>query len=404
MQRFYRPNHSMRACVRNAAAGLFLLAFSMLNPIEARAQSFETLAEQAILIDVATGAVLFEKNADTPFMPGAMAKVMTAEVVFSELDRKALTVETEIAISENTWRKGGGPSGGPAMFADLNSRVKVSDLLRGLIVQSGNDAALALADGIKGGEAAFVSLMNEHAVTLRLQHTRFKNVTGFSDPEQTTTARDLANLAMHVIGTYPEYYKIFAEKEFTWNKIRQQNRNPLIALNIGVDGLKSGQTSESGFGLVASSVQAGQRLVLVLSGLKSARDGASEAQKLLEWGYRTFEERNLFAAGEEIAQIGVYGGTLGSVGVVSKIPVNVLIARTSPDRVTAKILYSGPLRAPVAKNQEIGRVQIRRGDMVALEMPVYAAEDIAAGGLAGRAFDGFLEMTGNLIRRMMGNG
>ncbi len=404
MQHFCHYCRFIRRPTRNIAVGMVLTVLMILSPLRAVAQSFETLAEQAILIDVSTGAVLFEKNADTSFMPGAMAKIMTAEVVFSELKRKTITLDTEIAISENAWRKGGGPSGGPAMFADLNSRVKVSDLLRGLIVQSGNDAALALAEGISGGETSFVTLMNDHASALRLQQTRFKNVTGLSEPEQTTTARDLAKLALHVIDTYPEDYKIFAEKEFTWNKIRQQNRNPLIAMNIGVDGLKSGQTSESGFGLVASSLQAGQRLVVVVGGLKNSRDGANEAQKLLEWGYRTFEERNLFAAGEEIAQVGVYGGMPGRVGVISRVPVNLLITRTLPDRITAKILYQGPLRAPVVKNQEVGRLQIRRGDMLALEIPVYAAEDVAVSGLTGRALDGFLEMTGSLIRRMMGNG
>src|SRR3712207_4139998 len=213
-----------------------------------------------------------------------MAKIMTSEVVFNELREGRLSLDSEFVVSENAWRKGGGPSSGSSMFAQLGSRIRLTDLLRGIIVQSGNDACIVVAEGIAGSEENFARMMTERARELRLTKSTYRNSTGYSHPEQKVTARELARLAIHIIDTYPDLYRMFGEKEFTWNRIRQQNRNPLLTMDIGADGLKTGNLEESGFGLVGSAVQNGQRLILVVNGLKTGRDRANESRKLLDWG------------------------------------------------------------------------------------------------------------------------
>jgi D-alanyl-D-alanine carboxypeptidase (penicillin-binding protein 5/6) len=365
----------------------------------ALAQSFQTLAQQAILVDAPSGTVLFEKNADDLMAPASMAKTMTVEVIFHEMQEGRLSLDSEFTISENAWRKGGGGSGGSAMFAQVNSTIKLSDLLRGIIVQSGNDASIAVAEGIAGTEENFARMMTNRARELGMTHSTFRNATGYGHPEQKVTARDLAKLAIHIIEIYPELYKIFGEREFTWNRIRQQNRNPLLAMDIGADGLKTGNIDESGYGLTASAVQNGQRLVLVVNGLKSSRDRATESRKLLEWGFRAFEARPLFAAGETVGEAQVFGGDRRSLPLVSPKPVQLLLPRGSGDRIVARIVYTGPLRAPIKAGDQVARLQITRGDIQALDIPLYAGEDVAVGTLSQRAFDGLLEFGTGWIRR-----
>lgn len=373
--------------------------------ISALAQGgFQTSAPYALLIDADSRTVLFEKAADELMAPASMVKIMTAALVFEEMTRGRLKLEDEFPISENAWRKGGAPAGGSAMFAQLNSRVKISDLLAGLIVQSGNDAAIALAEGIAGSEGAFARRMTERARALGLAKSTFANATGFSDPIQKVTARELALLSLHVIEAYPELYKIFGQREFTWNKIRQLNRNPLLTMEIGADGLKTGNITESGFGLVASAVQNGQRLVLVVNGLKTARDREIEARKLLEWGFRSFDSRQVFAANEVIGEASLYGGTKRGVEVTAQKPVRMLVPRGSNERVVARVVYTGPVRAPVVKGAEIGRLRIMRGETQALDLPVFAAEDVAEGPLMRRAMDAVFEQGVVWVRRMLGKG
>ncbi len=260
-------------------------------------------------------------------------------------------LDTEFTVSENAWRRGGAGSGGSSMFAQLNSSIKLSDLLRGIIVQSGNDASIAVAEGIAGTEDNFARMMTERARELGLTQSTFRNATGYGHPEQKVTMRELAKLAIHIIETYPELYKIFGEREFTWNKIRQQNRNPLLTLDIGADGLKTGNIDESGYGLIASAVQNGQRLVLVVNGLKTARERAAESRKLLEWGFRSFESRQLFAADETVGEAQVYGGDRRSLPLVSPKPIRVLMPRGSNERLAARIVYQGPIMAPVQQGR-----------------------------------------------------
>lgn len=385
------------------AAAAFALLFNVLvlatlAPGSARAQGFQTIAPTAILIDAESEAVLFEKNADEPVAPASMAKTMTVEVLFNEIKNGRISMDTEFNISENAWRKGGAGSGGSAMFAKVNSSVRVEDLLRGIIVQSGNDAAIAVAEGIAGTEENFARMMNERAKQLGMTNSTFRNATGYGHPEQKVTVRDLAKLALHIIETYPDLYKIFGEREFTWNKIRQQNRNPLLTMEIGADGLKTGNIDESGYGLIGSAVQNGQRLIVVVNGLKTAKDRANESRKLLEWGFRAFESRQLFAEGQVIGEVQVFGGDRRSLPLVAKKPVRVLVNRGESERVSARIVYTGPLKAPVKKGTEVAKLRVDRGDMQALDMPLYADEDVQVGTLSQRALDGLLEMSTGWVR------
>ena len=375
-----------------------VLSFGLASPV--RSQSFQTLAPQALLFDADSHSTLFERNADQLMAPASMVKLMTALVVFEELEQGRLRLEDEMVVSENAWRRGGAVSGGSTMFALPNSRIKVSDLLSGLLVQSGNDAAIALAEGIAGSEDNFVKLMNERARKIGLSRSTFRNTMGFAHPEQRVTAREMAVLADHIITTYPQHYRLFSQREFTWNRVRQQNRNPLLTMDIGADGLKTGNIEESGFGLVGSAVQNGQRLIVVVNGLKTARDRAQEARKLLEWGFRTFEAREIFAAGEIVGEVALFCGAKASVAVTAKGPVKLLLPRGSSDRVRGSIIYRGPVRAPVARGAEIGRLRIERGETRALDLPLYAAEDVAAGSLTQRATDAAFEVSTGWIRRV----
>ncbi len=379
-----------------------LAALLMLVPAAARGQSFQSAAPYAVLLDSGSGAVLYEKAADELMVPASLAKIATALVAFQEISEGKMTLETEISISENAWRKGGGVSGGSTMFAIVNSRVKLGDILQGLIVQSGNDAGIALAEAIAGDEASFARLMTERVRALGLPKSVYRNATGMADPEQKVTARELARLSDHIIRTYPELYKIFGQRDFTWNKIKQSNRNPLLTMDIGADGLKTGNIDETGYGLVGSAVQKGQRLIVVVNGLKNARDRASEARKLLEWGFRSFEQRQIFAEGETVGEASVFGGEKGRVALKAKGPVNLLVPRGSSERLAARIVYRGPLPAPVAEGSEVARLLVTRGEVKTLELPLYAAETVPVGSLQRRAFDALLEAATGWVRKALG--
>ena len=244
-----------------------------------------TPVPQVILIDAETQSVLFEKNADEPATPASTVKLMTAELVFQALAQGRLKLDDEFTVSETAWRNGGALARGSTMFAAVGSRIRVEDLIRGLVIVSGNDAAIVFAEGLAGSEGAFATRMTQRARELGLLHSTFTNAWGRGDPEQKVAARDMALLAAHVIRTYPEYYHYFGEKDFTWSKVKQPNRNPLLAMNIGADGVKTGHLAQSGYGLVGSAVQRGRRLILVLNGAQTEEARAREARRLLEWGF-----------------------------------------------------------------------------------------------------------------------
>jgi D-alanyl-D-alanine carboxypeptidase (penicillin-binding protein 5/6) len=361
---------------------------------------FQTAAPYAILIEAESGTVLFEKGADTPVAPASLAKLMTAETVFNEIKEGNVKLEEEFVVSENAWRRGGAPSGGSTMFAPIHSRVTVSDLLHGAIIQSGNDSCIVLAEGIAGSEASFVRLMNGRARELGLTKANFTNSTGLPDPEQRVTVRELAKLARHIIFTYPEFYKWYSERDFTFNKIRQQNRNPLLAMNIGADGLKTGFTNEAGYGLVGSAVQNNLRLIVVVNGLKTANDRADEARRLLNFGFNGFESRVLFEEGQQVGEARVFGGEERYVALESlgKKPIRLMVPKNTTDRIIARVIYRGPIRVPVTQGQEIGVLKVWRGDNIALEVPLQAADAVEGGPLHRRAMDGLAELFGGWFR------
>jgi D-alanyl-D-alanine carboxypeptidase (penicillin-binding protein 5/6) len=378
---------------------VMLACVLMFVPRNAAAQSFETRAEQAFLMDAETGAVLFAKNADQLMVPASMAKIMTVEVIAEEMRRGRFDADTEFVISEDAWRRGGAPSRGSTMFAELGSAITLWDLLRGIIIHSGNDASIAAAETIAGSEGAFGRMMTQRARELGLTRSLFTNATGFHDPDQVTTARELALLTRHFIETSPEIYALYGEEEFTWNNIRQLNRNPLLTMGIGADGVKTGFVSESGYGLVGSAVQLDQRLIVVVNGLENARDRALASRRLLEWGFRSFEPRALFQAGEEVGSARVFGGDINYVPLVASREVRVLIPRGTDERLSARIVYRGPLEVPVRAGDEVAVLRVMRGDTLALEMPLHAAQDVGEGTLTQRALDALWELGSGAVRR-----
>ena len=387
-----------RALTAVALSGLMIVAAFAQTPAPKKDDAFQTAAPYAILIDADSGTVLFEKSADKLNPPASMSKLMTVELVLHTIKEGKLKFEDEMTVSENAWRRGGAPSGGSAMFAALNSRVSVRDLLHGVMIQSGNDACIALAEGIAGSELAFADLMNTRAKEIGLTQSHFANATGLHESDHNMTVRELAKLAQHIIKTYPESYKIYGEREFTWNKVRQQNRNPLLAMGIGADGVKTGYTKEAGYGLVGSAVNNNLRLILVVNGFKTLKERADEARKLLEWGFRAFEARALFAEGETVGEAKLYGGEKGKVALVSPTAVRLLVPRALSEKLSAKVVYSGPVRAPVEKGQAIGTLKVSRGDNVVLETPLQAGESVSGGSLHQRAFDAAGELVINVFR------
>jgi D-alanyl-D-alanine carboxypeptidase (penicillin-binding protein 5/6) len=360
---------------------------------------FDGDAPTAILIESTGGSVLFEKNADELRAPSSMMKLMTAEVVFNAIKNGNVKLTDEYRISENAWRKGGAPSGTSTMFAAINSKVSVDDLLHGAIIPSGNDACIALAEGMAGNERIFATdFLTKRARELGMPRSTFGNSNGLPDPANKMTVRELGNLARHIIRTYPDMYKLFSEKEFTWNKIRQQNRNPLLNSLTGADGLKTGYTKEGGYGMVGSAVQNDTRLIVVINGLDDPDDRASEAKKMLEWGFRNFETRTLFAANQQVGYAKVFGGESRSVKLASREPIKVMVPKNGSEKLIARIVYNGPVKAPVSEGQPVGVVRVWRGPNVAMEAPVYAAEAIATGSTMRRAVDGVSELVIGMFR------
>ena len=353
---------------------------------------FEGEAPTAILIEASSGSVLFEKNADELRAPSSMMKLMTVEVVFHAIKQGDVKLTDEYTVSENAWRKGGAPAGGSTMFAALHSKISVDDLLHGAIIQSGNDACMVLAEGLAGNETAFAEMMTKRARELGLTQSTFANSNGLPNPGNKMTVRELAKLARHIIQTYPEFYPLFGEREFTWNKIRQPNRNPLLTALEGADGLKTGYTKEGGYGMVGSAVQNGTRLIVVINGLEDPEDRASEAKKMLEWGFRNFETRTLFAAQQPIGYARVFGGDSRSVQLASPEPIRVMVQKNGNDKLIARMVYNGPVRAPIETGQPVGVVKVWRGANIAVEAPLYAAEPVGKGSTMRRAIDGVSEL------------
>jgi serine-type D-Ala-D-Ala carboxypeptidase (penicillin-binding protein 5/6) len=359
---------------------------------------FQTSVPAALLLDMESDSVLFEKNGDELVAPASTAKLMTLEYVFNEIKQGRVKLTDEYVISENAWRKGGAPSHGSTMFAAIHSRVSLDDLIHGIIIDSANDACIAIAEGMAGNEAEFGAKLTQRAREIGLEKSTFTNATGYSDPNLRVTPRELAQLARHIILTYPDFYPLFSEREFTWNKIRQQNRNPLLAMGIGADGLKTGETTEAGFNLVGSAVQNELRQIVVVTGAKSDKERGDEARKMLDWGFRSFEARVLFAEGQTIGEAKVFGGERSYVPLVGPGTIRLMMPRSGGERLIARLVYTGPVAAPIAKGQSIGKLKVWRGDNLALEVPLQAADDVGKGSMSHRAMDAATELIIGLFR------
>lgn len=380
--------HSLALAILFVAVLLFRPALAQQAP----AKLFETKAQQVLLIEASTGTVLLAKGEDKPLPPASLAKLMTLDVVFDAIRRREIGLETVYKVSEHAWRTGGAPSRTATMFAALNSQIRVDDLLKGVAVQMANDACIILAEGMSGSEAAFAQRMNERAKALGLTASSFANPTGLPDPGNRTSLRDMMTLAQHLHQTYPEFYGLFTEPEFEWNKILQRNRNPLLGRSAGVDGLASGFAEESGYALVASAERDGRRLFLAISGLASDKERTEEAVRLFDWAFGAFEMRHLFKPGEVIGAASVYGGDAGDVGLVADGPVDVFVASDDPERLQAKIVYRWPLRAPIAAGAEVGVLKVSSGERLLREVKLRSAAAVGEGTLSQKAGDALFEL------------
>jgi D-alanyl-D-alanine carboxypeptidase (penicillin-binding protein 5/6) len=396
-----RPWRSLLAGVVTMGIACGSVALAANNSVQGAKKDdggYDTDAPTAILIEAGSGSVLFEKNPDELRAPSSMMTLMTTEVVFRAVKQGDIKLTDQYLVSENAWRRGGAPAGGPTMFAAIHSRVPVDDLLRGAIIQNGNDSCMILAEGIAGSEKAFAEMMTKRARELGLTKSTFANASGLPDPGNKMTVRELGKLARHIIQTYPDSYKLFNEREFTWNKIRQQNRNALLNSLEGADGLKSGYSKDGGYGMVGSAMQNGMRLIVVINGLDDPDDRVTEAKKLLEWGFRNFEARTLFAAQQPVGYARVFGGESRSVKLSSPEPIKVMVQKNGSDKLIARVVYNGPVPAPIEPGQRVGFVKVWRGANVAVETPVYAAESVATGSTVRRAIDGASELVIGMFR------
>lgn len=383
----------MLRVTRFVCAALVANLLALLLVLPAHAQlDFETRARFAVLMDYESGTILFQKDADLPMEPASMAKLMTIEVVFQMLKQNRLSMSDEFFISEHAWRDGGASSGGSTMFAVLDSKVPVEALLRSVIVQSGNDASIALAEGIGGTESTFARIMNERAYELGLTGSHFTNSTGLPDPDMRVTARDLANLARHIIREYPEYYHIFAEPSFEWNGIKQNNRNSLLSMGIGVDGLKTGHTESAGYGEVVSTTEGGRRLIAVLHGLESMKERAEEARKLVTWGTRNFDAVPAFKADQIVGYANVYGGVVGKVGLVGDGAIDLYIPKGSKRCLSANISYRAPILPPVDRGTKLAELRVMCDGQLIQSAPLYAVESVEEGNLVRKATDALREL------------
>jgi len=364
----------------------------------AQSQLFETRARQAVMIDGETGTILYSKQPDQLIPPASLAKLMTIEVIFHALKTGRLKMDDKFIVSEHAWKKGGAKSGGSTMFAKLKSEIRVEDLIKGVIVMSANDACITLAEGLAGTEENFAVMMTERARQIGLTKSIFKNSNGLPAEGQIVTMRELAQLGRHIWKEYPEYYRFYSIREFTWNKISQPNRNPLLGMENGADGMKTGYTEASGYAIVGAVQRDGTRVFAAMSGMASEQERAEESRKLLEWGLRAFEKTDLFEADAIIGDAQVFGGTKSRVALKAKDKISLFVPLSNMDRLVARIVYNGPLAAPVREGTPVGMLRVWIGDNMSQETPLYAAETVELGSLQQRALDAVGELMVGWLR------
>jgi D-alanyl-D-alanine carboxypeptidase (penicillin-binding protein 5/6) len=352
------------------------------TPLADPTAELQTNAKFALLMDYETGNVLYSKDGDQPMAPASMAKLMTVAILFEKIKHGELKLDDTFTVSERAWRLSvAGKNESSKMFVSIGSQIRVDDLLRGIIVQSGNDACTVVAEHFSGSEEAFSEIMNAEAKKIGLSSSVFKNASGLPHPEMRVTAHDLAKLAAYIIREFPQEYHFFAEREFTWNKIKQANRNLLLGAYPGADGLKTGHTQESGYGMVASAKQDDRRLIIVVNGLTSETERAAETKRLLDIGFREFRTYALLKAGDTVGEAEVWAGDVKGVPLTVRQPVKLLMRRASRDGLKAVISYTEPVDAPVTRGQELGKVTITAPGVPDTVVPVYAGADVEAGGL-----------------------
>lgn len=377
---------------------LVLLSLSALPGLAQGDQGYTSKAPRAILMDAGTGALLFQQNADDLAPPASMSKLMTLAVLFKAIKEGKVSTSDEYTMSVNAWRKGGAPSRTSAMMVPVNTTVTVSELIKGIAVQSGNDACIAVAEAMAGSESAFAKMMTQEARRIGLTKSTFANATGLPNENHLMTARELALLAQFLIKEYPDQYAVFSQKEFAYRKHKFFNRNPLLFLDIGADGLKTGHTQDAGYGLVGSAVRDGKRLIVVVSGLPTADARKAEAAKLLEWGFNSFSKVSIFDDGEVVGRARVWGGRQMYVALASKGPATIDLPKyPANQRLSAEIVYRAPLKPPVRKGDQVATLRISSTSSAQVEIPLYAQEDVEASGLTWRGIDTLVIMA---LRRL----
>ncbi len=384
--RFLLERHTMLGLVfrhyRNATFMLVALAtilVTTLASVDVRAQAIETAAKQAILLDFETGAVLFEKSPDERMYPASMTKMMTVYLLMQRLKDGRLSLDDTLTVSEKAWRKGGSK-----MWVEVGKQVKIEDLMRGIVVQSGNDATIVVAEGLAGTEEAFAREMTATAQQLGMTGTQFKNASGWPDPDHYTTARDLATLATAIIRNFPDMYHYYSETEFAFNGIKQQNRNPLLYKDMGADGLKTGHTQDAGYGLTGSAVRDGRRLVVVLNGMSSVSERSQESEKMLKWGFREWNSYALFGAGESVMDAKVWLGSQATVPLVVQSDVSMTMRRRARSDLKVSVKYDEPIPAPIAKGDQIATLLVSAPGVDTIEYPLIAGSDVEQLGPVGR--------------------
>lgn len=365
-----------RSIVRVLFGALVWCGLFSLQAVAQDAPIFESQAKHAILVDAKSGIIFYEKDANAPIPPASMSKLMTQAIVFDALKKGEVKLDQMIEISENAWRKGGSPAGGSTMYAELHSKISLNNLLHGAIIQSANDACIAIAETMAGSEQGFTLRMARKAKELGMTNSTFGNSTGLPDPLQRMSVTDLAKVARYIVNSHPDYFKIYSAPEFTWNKIKQANRNPLLKDYPGADGMKTGYTKEAGYGMVGSATRNGRRLIMVVAGLTSIADRKLEAQKLLDWGFNQFKTIDLYEAGETVARARVWGGETRWVNLVT--PDRVQMALSTPEQAKAdvRMSYTGPLIAPVKAGTPVGVVRILIDGKAVSEVQLVTANDV----------------------------
>lgn len=376
---------------------VLVLFLSLLNVAQAQnaapqQSGFDVKAKQVYMIEAETGTVLFARGEDDVVPAASLAKLMTAATVFKALSAGDTTLETQYPVTEHAWRTGGAPSGTSTMFAALKSNVRVEDLIRGITVQFANDACIILGEGIAGSETAFAERMTKEARALGLEKSAFVNATGLPNPGNKVTMREMVALARHLETTYPQYMRYYLEPEFEWNKIKQRNRNPLLALNIGVTGFVTGFAEESGYSIVAAVNRDGKHLVLAMAGMENDKVRIEETRRIIEWALSTFERRTLFKKGETIADASVYGGDASTVPLVAGEQVDVFLPKDNSQRLVARVVYTWPVRAPVKPEETVGTLKIWNDKQLLREVPVRTAGSVGEGSLRSKAMDALIEL------------